>query len=125
MSKDLSPGFTPAEVVFFNGKIATQDEKRSFADSLAVANGRVIAAGSRDAVMRHVNDATRHVDLKGRTVIPGLNDSLLHIIRGGLNFNMELRWDSVPSLADALDMLRKLVARTPAPQWVRVVGGCN
>ncbi len=125
MSKDLSPGFTPAEVVFFNGKIATQDEKRSFADSLAVANGRVVAAGSRDAVMRHVNDATRHVDLKGRTVIPGLNDSHLHIIRGGLNFNMELRWDGVPSLADALDMLRKQVARTPAPQWVRVVGGWN
>jgi len=64
MSQDPSTGFTPAEVVFFNGKIATQDDKRSFADSLAVANGRVIAAGSRDAVMRHVNDATRHVDLK-------------------------------------------------------------
>ncbi|MBW8834397.1 MAG: amidohydrolase, partial [Burkholderia sp.] len=125
MSQDPSTGFTPAEVVFFNGKIATQDDKRSFADSLAVANGRVIAAGSRDAVMRHVNDATRHVDLKGRTVIPGLNDSHLHIIRGGLNFNMELRWDGVPSLADALDMLRKQVARTPAPQWVRVVGGWN
>lgn len=116
---------TPAEVVFFNGKIATQDDKRSFADALAVANGRIVAAGSRDAVMRHANDATRHVDLKGRTVIPGLNDSHLHIIRGGLNFNMELRWDGVPSLADALDMLRKQVARTPAPQWVRVVGGWN
>jgi predicted amidohydrolase YtcJ len=116
---------TPAEVVFFNGKIATQDDKRSFADSLAVADGRIIAAGSRDAVMRHVNGNTRQVDLKGRTVIPGLNDSHLHIIRGGLNFNMELRWDGVPSLADALDMLKKQVARTPAPQWVRVVGGWN
>jgi predicted amidohydrolase YtcJ len=116
---------TPAEVVFFNGKIATQDDKRSFADALAVANGRVIASGSREAVMRHVNDNTRQIDLKGRTVIPGLNDSHLHIIRGGLNFNMELRWDGVPSLADALDMLKKQVARTPAPQWVRVVGGWN
>ncbi|SOE73381.1 Predicted amidohydrolase YtcJ [Burkholderia sp. OK233] len=116
---------TPAEVVFFNGKIATQDDKRSFADALAVANGRIIASGSRDAVMRHVNDNTRQIDLKGRTVIPGLNDSHLHIIRGGLNFNMELRWDGVPSLADALDMLKKQVARTPAPQWVRVVGGWN
>ena len=116
---------TPAEVVFFNGKIATQDDKRSFADALAVANGRVVASGPRDAVMRHAVDSTRHIDLKGRTVIPGLNDSHLHVIRGGLNFNMELRWDGVPSLADALDMLRKQVARTPAPQWVRVVGGWN
>jgi predicted amidohydrolase YtcJ len=116
---------TPAEVVFFNGKIATQDERRSFVDSLAVANGRVIASGPRDVVMHHASRETRKIDLNGRTVIPGLNDSHLHIIRGGLNFNMELRWDGVPSLADALNMLRKQVARTPAPQWVRVIGGWN
>jgi predicted amidohydrolase YtcJ len=116
---------TPADVVFFNGKIATQDDQRSFVDALAVADGRVIAAGSRDSVMRHATQRTQQVDLKGRTVIPGLNDSHLHVIRGGLNFNMELRWDGVPSLADALEMLRKQVARTPAPQWVRVVGGWN
>jgi len=63
------------------------------------------------------------IDLKGRRVIPGLIDSHMHIIRGGLNYNMELRWDGVPSLADAMAMLKAQVARTPAPQWVRVVGG--
>ena len=61
----------------------------------------------------------------GRTVIPGLNDSHLHLIRGGLNFNLELRWDGVPSLADALRMLKEQARRTPPPQWVRVVGGWN
>lgn len=114
-----------ADTIYINGKIATQDDKRSFADSLAVADGRIVAAGRREDVMRHLKDTTRVVNLNGRTVIPGLNDSHLHIIRGGLNFNMELRWDGVPSLADALDMLKKQVARTPAPQWVRVVGGWN
>ena len=59
----------------------------------------------------------------GRTVIPGLNDSHIHVIRGGLNYNMELRWDGVPSLADALEMLKEQARRTPPPQWVRVVGG--
>ncbi len=54
---------------------------------------------------------------------PGLNDSHMHPIRGGLNYNMELRWDGVPSLADALRMLREQAQRTPPPQWVRVVGG--
>ena len=48
---------------------------------------------------------------------------LIHVIRGGLNFNMELRWDGVPSLADALHMLRDRARRTPAPQWVRIIGG--
>jgi predicted amidohydrolase YtcJ len=114
-----------ADTVFFNGKIATQDAQGSFADSLAVKDGRILAAGSRDQVMRHAGNASQLIDLKGRTVIPGLNDSHLHVIRGGLNFNLELRWDGVPSLADALQMLRSQVARTPAPQWVRVIGGWN
>jgi predicted amidohydrolase YtcJ len=66
---------------------------------------------------------TTIIDGNRRTVIPGLNDSHMHPIRGGLNFNLELRWDGVPSLADALRMLKEQAARTPAPQWVRVVGG--
>ena len=45
------------------------------------------------------------------------------MIRGGLNYNMELRWDGVPSLALALEMLREQARRTPPPQWVRVIGG--
>ncbi len=56
-------------------------------------------------------------------MLPGLIDNHLHIIRGGLNFNMELRWDGVRSLADAMAMLKRQVAITPPPQWVRVVGG--
>ena len=63
------------------------------------------------------------MNLRKRTVIPGLNDSHLHLIRGGLNFNLELRWDGVPSLADGLRMLREQAQRTPPGQWVRVVGG--
>jgi predicted amidohydrolase YtcJ len=51
-------------------------------------------------------------------LIPGLIDSHLHVIRGGLNFNMELRWDGVRSLADAMAMLKRQVAITPPPQWV-------
>ncbi len=66
---------------------------------------------------------TKIVDLKGKRVLPGLIDNHTHVVRGGLNFNMELRWDGVRSLADAMDMLKRQVAITPAPQWVRVVGG--
>src|SRR5438552_14154087 len=63
------------------------------------------------------------IDLRGRATVPGLNASHTHVIRGGLNYNMELRWDGVASLADAMSMLRDLARRTPAPQWVRVIGG--
>ena len=66
---------------------------------------------------------TKVIDLNKWRVIPGLNDSHTHLIRGGLNYNMELRWEGVPSISVALDMLKKQAQRTPAPQWVRVVGG--
>jgi predicted amidohydrolase YtcJ len=51
-------------------------------------------------------DETRIVDLGGHRVIPGLNDSHTHLIRGGLSYNMQLRWENVPSVKDALAMLR-------------------
>jgi predicted amidohydrolase YtcJ len=73
--------------------------------------------------MAHRGAHTEVIDLHRRTVIPGLNDSHLHLIRGGLNYNLELRWDGVPSLADGLRMLREQAQRTPPGQWVRVVGG--
>src|SRR6202008_2430766 len=85
--------------------------------------GKLSAVGKDDEILRLREPGTQVIDAKRRTVIPGLNDSHMHPIRGGLNYNMELRWDGVPSLADALRMLKDQVSRTPAPQWVRVVGG--
>ncbi|HEX2474431.1 MAG TPA: amidohydrolase [Lacipirellulaceae bacterium] len=113
----------PAELVLFNGRITTLDRRKPEATAVAIANGRFVAVGDDKQVLAHRGANTQVVDLQKRTVIPGLNDSHLHLIRGGLNYNMELRWDGVPSLADALTMLREQARRTPPPQWVRVVGG--
>ena len=113
----------PADVIVHNGRIATQDDRRSFAQAAAVKDGKFVAVGSDPDVLKFRGEHTQVIDLGGRTVIPGLNDSHLHLIRGGLNYNLELRWDGVPSLADALRMLREQARRTPPPQWVRVVGG--
>jgi predicted amidohydrolase YtcJ len=108
--------------IYHNGKIATNSTPY-FVEAMAVSDGRIIATGSSAELLGKRTPATEAVDLGGKTVIPGLNDSHLHVIRGGLHYNMELRWDGVPSLSDALRMLKEQAARTPAPQWVRVVGG--
>ena len=55
--------------------------------------------------MSLVGPDTQTIELKGRRVLPGLIHNHTHIIRGGVNFNMELRWDGVRSLADAMAML--------------------
>lgn len=112
-----------ADRLLINGRIATQDVRRSFVTALAIRGDRILATGSTDDILKYRGPRTTLIDLGGRTVIPGLNDSHLHVIRGGLNYNMELRWDGVSSLADALQMLKEQARRTPPPQWVRVVGG--
>ena len=112
-----------AHTILLNGRFHTVDRTQPLASAVAIADGRFLAVGDVEDVMRHRGPATQLIDLAGRTVIPGLNDSHLHLIRGGLNYNLELRWEGVPSLADALRLLKEQALRTPNPQWVRVVGG--
>jgi predicted amidohydrolase YtcJ len=109
------------DLILHNGHITTLDPKLPEATNLAVKDGRI--TGVNDAEEYQPGPNTKVIDLNGRRVVPGLNDSHLHVIRGGLNYNMELRWDGVPSLADALRMLKEQAQRTPHGQWVRVVGG--
>ncbi|WP_299629112.1 amidohydrolase [uncultured Tateyamaria sp.] len=111
------------DTILFNGKITTLDPNTPDATAIAIADGKVLRAGSDREIQMLKDSDTQVIDLGGRRVIPGLNDSHTHLIRGGLSFNMELRWENVPSVSDALAMLRKQAAVTPAPQWVRVVGG--
>jgi predicted amidohydrolase YtcJ len=83
----------------------------------------VLAVGSDGEVLAHRTAATRVVDAGGPHARAGAQ-RLAHAPHpGGLSWNLELRWDGVPSLADALELLRRQAERTPAPQWVRVVGG--
>ena len=110
-----------ADLILYNGRITTLDPRYPGAQNVAIRDGGIIGVDDAETYERGPN--TRVIDLKGRRVIPGLNDSHLHVIRGGLNYNMELRWDGVPSLADALRMLKEQAQRTPTGQWVRVVGG--
>ncbi|WP_246482541.1 amidohydrolase [Methylopila capsulata] len=112
-----------ADLILLKGLVTTLDRANPTAEAIAIKDGRFLAVGRESEVMVHAGPETKIVDLKGRRVLPGLIDNHLHIIRGGLNFNMELRWDGVPSLGQAMEMLRRQVEITPPPQWVRVVGG--
>ncbi|WP_298928327.1 amidohydrolase [uncultured Ramlibacter sp.] len=111
------------DLILKNGRITTLDVATPEATAIAMLDGKIVAVGS-DAEVAQLGDATsRVVDLQRARVIPGLIDSHTHVIRGGLNYNLELRWDGVRSLRTALEMLRAQARDTPPPQWVRVVGG--
>ncbi|HSW70221.1 MAG TPA: amidohydrolase [Gammaproteobacteria bacterium] len=112
-----------AEIIYFNGLFKGTGTFNKKITAVAIKNKKFLKFGSDAEILKLKNLNTQLIDLQKKIIIPGLNDSHIHLIRGGLNFNMELRWDGVQSLSDALSMLKEQAARTPPPQWVRVIGG--
>ncbi len=115
----------PKERIIYNGHITTLNPRQPEVSALRLSAGRIEAAGTDDEILGQAAHDAERIDLNGRRVIPGLNDSHLHVIRAGLFYNLELRWDGVPTLAQALDQIKEQARNTPPPQWVRVIGGWN
>ncbi|MEL7120785.1 MAG: amidohydrolase [Bacteroidota bacterium] len=121
-NEEVDPANT-ADLIVTNAKIAVMDADRSFAQAIAVRDGKVLKTGTTEEMEKLKGESTQFIDAAGRTIIPGLNDSHLHLTRGGRFYNAELRWDGVKSLKTALQMLKEQAERTPERQWVRVIGG--
>jgi predicted amidohydrolase YtcJ len=113
-----------ADLIITNANVITLDTQHPCVWGVAIKDGRFLALlmDSNDEV-RFRGHNTTIIDAHGRTVIPGLNDSHLHIIREGLNYNLEVRWDNLGSVKDALDLLKYQATKTQPGQWIRVVGG--
>lgn len=114
-------GAGTADTILINGKIATVDDRFTMAQALAIKDRRVIATGSNDAVRKHAGASTKVIDLKGRTVIPGLIDNHSHWIRAAEHD--ELRFDGVTTRAQAVKMLAERLATKKPGEWVVVLGG--
>ncbi len=119
----FAQGSAMSDIILVNGKFATLDAMNPNPEAIGISGGKFVAVATENDVRNAVSHEAKVIDLKGRRAIPGLIDSHMHIIRGGLNYNMELRWDGVRSLGRAMEMLKGQAAVTPPPQWVRVVGG--
>lgn len=122
-TKVSTPKALVADMIVTNAKVAVMDERRSTAEAIAIKDGKVLLTGTDEDILRLRDRNTQVISANGRTIIPGLNDSHLHVTRGGRFYNSELRWDGVKSLKEALRMLKEQADRTPEGQWVRVIGG--
>jgi hypothetical protein len=115
-----------ADLVLHNARVVTFAEASpgpGAAQSVAVKDGRVLAVGS-DAELAPLAAVARHaVDLGGRRVLPGLNDSHIHAMRAGLSWSRTLHWEDVRTLPDALNRVRQAAAGRTAGEWICVVGG--
>ncbi len=114
---------TPPDLIVHNAKATTLQTGAPEVAAFAVRGEKIVAVGGDAEIIRLRAGNTRVIDAGGRRVIPGLNDSHFHLVRGGRDYNLELRWDGVGSLQRGLQMIAEQAKRTPKGQWVRVVGG--
>jgi hypothetical protein len=112
-----------ADLIVHNAKVTTQQNGQPEAEAFAVRGEKIVAVGGEADVMGLRGENSSVIDAGGRRIIPGLNDSHIHLVRGARDYNLELRWDGVRSLERGLQMIAEQAKRTPKGQWVRVVGG--
>ena len=114
---------TAPDLILSNGKIITVDERFTIAQALAIKGDRIVAVGSNPDITRLAGPGTRRIDLRGRSVIPGLIDNHMHLLRAGATWQWEVRWDGVASRREALDLLRARTKTVKPGDWVYNLGG--
>src|SRR5262249_45751524 len=114
---------TAPDVILSNGKIVTVDERFTIAQSVAIRADRIVAVGSNQEIARLAGPTTRTIDLKGKSVVPGLIDNHLHLLRAGTTWLNELRFDGVTSRKQAFEMVRNRAKALGPGGWIFNIGG--
>lgn len=107
----------PADIVFKNGNIYTVNERQPRAEAIAVKGGRIVFVGSNTKAKRYEGPRTRIVDLKGKTVVPGLTDAHNHLIGVGQR-EMTLNLEGTTSLEDFLAKVKARVDKAKPGEWI-------
>jgi predicted amidohydrolase YtcJ len=113
----------PAETILNHGKIISANDKESIYQSMAIREGKIIALGSLAELKVWQGPNTQVIDLKGKTVIPGLIDSHIHAIRAALSYSTEVHWFGLPTIEAALNRLKQAASSAKPGEWLVVAGG--
>lgn len=127
LTRDAQPEMPAPDWILFNGKIATVDASNSFVQAVAIRDGKILAVGRNGLVQSLWRPGTQIIDLKGRTVIPGLIDAHLHGLRNGYHcFSQTVRLDLITSRAEALAAYQAKAAQLADDRWIwTTFGGWN
>lgn len=114
--KDLSP-----DSILFNGQIYTLDDEQTVAQAVAIKDGRFVAVGTDTEIKPLAGSYTQSLDLKGRTVIPGIFDSHAHLQEVGLKLTA-IRLDECQSPQEMMELIREQAKETPPGAWIVGMG---
>jgi len=112
-----------ADIVLTNGKVITVDERFSIAQAVAIRGDRIVAVGTNQQINALAGPATRRIDLRGRSLMPGFIDNHAHFQEEGAYWTEELRLDGIDSRKQALEMIRARAEKKGPNQWVYTLGG--
>ncbi len=105
------------DLVLVNGIIWTVDDKRTEVEAVAVLGNRIAAVGSTLEIRKWVGANTKVIDLEGKRVTPGFNDSHVHFLNGGMGLaSVQLRDARTPE--EFRDRIRNLAAKLPKGGWI-------
>jgi len=105
------------EVVLQNGNVLTMAAAQPRAEALAVADGRILAVGSTSDVRALVSPDAVHVDLRGRTVLPGFIDAHAHVSQVGHELS-KVDLSPCRSIAQVLEAVAARARSTPPGEWI-------
>ena len=111
------------DLVLINGKIITVDKSFSVQQAVAIREGKILAVGPTAKIRPLADSKTKVVDLKGRTVIPGLIDSHIHFLRAGFTWRREVRLDRARSVPEVLGLIEKRASQVSPGEWILTFGG--
>ena len=112
-----------ADLILANGKIITVDDKFTIAQAVAIKGDRIVAVGTTQQIGQMAGAATRRIDLRGRSVVPGLIDNHMHLLRAGTTWTNEVRLDGIESRKQALDLFAARAKAIASGDWVYTIGG--
>lgn len=108
-----------ADTIFKQGKVITLDGRSQIVEAVAVRAGKILAVGSDSDIERLKNDQTRVIDLKGKTVIPGLIESHVHALRAARGELIQPHQE-LNSVAEVQAWIRERARELPAGRWISV-----
>jgi hypothetical protein len=107
----------PADLVLVNGKIWTVNDKQAEVEAVAILGNRIAAVGSTEEIRKWVGANTKVIDLHGKRVTPGFNDSHVHFLDGGMGLaSVQLRDARTPE--EFRDRIRDFAAKLPKGRWI-------